>query len=375
MPRPTPAERVMPIDWSTRPSSSMAMHRLVNAPPSPASSEPPNSSGTTRPNRPEVTHARHEVGREVVRRGPTGRRAARRPRSRTRAPPCGSPRGPCSARTSALLRAGVPRPGSRGAAAVIVLDVDVNVKQYSPVCQPPPRMPGAPRRCRRPVAADEPRPHLVDRAGGGRVRGHPPHGAALRGARPDLPRAARHDPGLPPPRPHPARPSSCAASGSASRSRRSARSSTSTTCRAGGAASSSTCSARSTSAATDLEQRRRDLDAALSELAEFERRCRVRPRPAGLTASAARPRGHGRRPVAAGESPRGVAPTAGPAPRLEVPALPSPGRRSEGDGGDEGSSTRSRHGLVTGSAVGDGQAGRPRGSSPGCPAVPLLVLS
>ena len=52
MPSPTPADSVMPIDWSTRPSSSIAMHRLVNAPPSDASSEPPNSSGTTSPNRP-----------------------------------------------------------------------------------------------------------------------------------------------------------------------------------------------------------------------------------------------------------------------------------------------------------------------------------
>ena len=49
MPRPTPAESVMPMDWSTRPSSSMATQRLVKSPASPA---PPNSSGTTRPNRP-----------------------------------------------------------------------------------------------------------------------------------------------------------------------------------------------------------------------------------------------------------------------------------------------------------------------------------
>ena len=52
MPRPTPAESVMPIDWSTRPSSSMAMHRLVKAPPSASSREPPYCSGTTRPNSP-----------------------------------------------------------------------------------------------------------------------------------------------------------------------------------------------------------------------------------------------------------------------------------------------------------------------------------
>ena len=123
---------------------------------------------------PELAHARHEVGREVVRHGPTGRRAARRPRSRTRGRPCGSPRGPCSARTSALLRAGGPGPGSRGAAYGHVLDVDVNVKQYSPVCQPPPRMP-----CASAAAAAvtgrgrRARPHLVDRAGRARSSGSP----------------------------------------------------------------------------------------------------------------------------------------------------------------------------------------------------------
>ena len=55
----------MPIDWSTRPSSSIATHRVVKAPPSSGSRLPPNSSGTTRPKRPEVTHLRDEVGREV----------------------------------------------------------------------------------------------------------------------------------------------------------------------------------------------------------------------------------------------------------------------------------------------------------------------
>src|SRR6476620_10074372 len=39
----------MPIDWSTRPSSSIATHRLVKSPSSPA---PPNSSGAVRPNSP-----------------------------------------------------------------------------------------------------------------------------------------------------------------------------------------------------------------------------------------------------------------------------------------------------------------------------------
>ena len=41
-----------------------------------------------------------------------------------------------------------------------------------------------------------------------------------------------------------------------------------------GAASSSTCSARSTTRRADLEQRRRDIEDALAELGEFERRCR-----------------------------------------------------------------------------------------------------
>ena len=63
--------------------------------------------------------------------------------------------------------------------------------------RPPPSTAGSQRR---------PRPHLVDRAGRRRVRGHPPHGAALRGARADLARAPGHGSGLPPARPHPARP-------------------------------------------------------------------------------------------------------------------------------------------------------------------------
>ena len=47
MPSPTPASSVMPIDWSTRPSSSMATHSEVKSP-----AEPPYSSGTFRPNSP-----------------------------------------------------------------------------------------------------------------------------------------------------------------------------------------------------------------------------------------------------------------------------------------------------------------------------------
>ena len=53
MPRPTPASRVMPIDWSTRPSSSIATHSVVKSAPL-----PPCSSGTTSPNNPSSPIAR-----------------------------------------------------------------------------------------------------------------------------------------------------------------------------------------------------------------------------------------------------------------------------------------------------------------------------
>ena len=49
MPSPTAASRVMPIDWSTRPISSIATQRLVKSPSSPA---PPYSSGAVSPNSP-----------------------------------------------------------------------------------------------------------------------------------------------------------------------------------------------------------------------------------------------------------------------------------------------------------------------------------
>ena len=51
MPRPTAASRVMPIDWSTRPISSIATHRLVKSPSSPT---PPYSSGAVRPISPSL---------------------------------------------------------------------------------------------------------------------------------------------------------------------------------------------------------------------------------------------------------------------------------------------------------------------------------
>ena len=53
MPRPTAASRVMPIDWSTRPSSSIATQRLVKSP-----SAPPYSSGAVMPNSPSLPMAR-----------------------------------------------------------------------------------------------------------------------------------------------------------------------------------------------------------------------------------------------------------------------------------------------------------------------------
>ena len=47
MPRPVPASSVTPIDWSTRPISSIATHTEVKSAPL-----PPYSSGTASPNSP-----------------------------------------------------------------------------------------------------------------------------------------------------------------------------------------------------------------------------------------------------------------------------------------------------------------------------------
>ena len=49
MPRPTAASSVIPIDWSTRPISSIARQSEVKPPSSPAMPAPPNSSGAVRP--------------------------------------------------------------------------------------------------------------------------------------------------------------------------------------------------------------------------------------------------------------------------------------------------------------------------------------
>ena len=53
VPRPTAADSVMPTDWSTRPSSSMARHKVVKSAPL-----PPHCSGNTRPNSPRSAMAR-----------------------------------------------------------------------------------------------------------------------------------------------------------------------------------------------------------------------------------------------------------------------------------------------------------------------------
>ena len=64
MPRPTPADSVMPMDWSTRPSSSMATQRLVKAPLVGVGAA--ELLGHDEAEQPEVAHLGHEVGREVV---------------------------------------------------------------------------------------------------------------------------------------------------------------------------------------------------------------------------------------------------------------------------------------------------------------------
>ena len=97
MPSPTPADRVIPIDWSTRPSSSIATHSEVKSP-SPVA-WPPYSSGTTSPKSPSSPILGTRSTGKWDSRSHCSRRAARpRPR-RTREPPCGRPRAPRSART------------------------------------------------------------------------------------------------------------------------------------------------------------------------------------------------------------------------------------------------------------------------------------
>ena len=80
-PRPTPASRVMAIDWSTRASSSIATHSPVRSPP-----PPPTDSGNGMPNNPSSPIAQHGGDRETRGCDPTRRRGARSRRRRTHAP-------------------------------------------------------------------------------------------------------------------------------------------------------------------------------------------------------------------------------------------------------------------------------------------------
>ena len=63
MPRPTAASSVMPIDWSTRPISSIATQRLVKSPSSPGAAV---LLGRGEAEQPERAHLVHDVDREVV---------------------------------------------------------------------------------------------------------------------------------------------------------------------------------------------------------------------------------------------------------------------------------------------------------------------
>ena len=97
-PRPTPASSVIAIDWSTRPSSSMATHSVVKSRRSRRT--PRGRAGRTARARPWP--ARCRPGR--CGRGPTPRRAARSRCGRSRARPCGTPPAPRSARSPSHAR-------------------------------------------------------------------------------------------------------------------------------------------------------------------------------------------------------------------------------------------------------------------------------
>ncbi len=67
IPRPTAASSVMPIDWSTRPISSIATQRLVKSPPAAAV-----LLRGGQPEQAELTESRHDLDREVVLAVPAG---------------------------------------------------------------------------------------------------------------------------------------------------------------------------------------------------------------------------------------------------------------------------------------------------------------
>ena len=155
MPRPTPASRVMPIDWSTRPSSSIATHSEVKSAPRAAV-----LLGHDQAEQAELAHRVHDLDREVVLAVPL--RDVRRDLAsrRSRARPCGRSRGPRTARTSSASRARC-------------LTFTSTSSNYS-------RVPSRDGR-----AAD-----LDGRRARRRARRHHPHAALLRGRGPDHARAA-----------------------------------------------------------------------------------------------------------------------------------------------------------------------------------------
>ena len=189
----------MPIDWSTRPSSSIATQREVKS-----DSAPPNSSGTTRPNSPSSP---------ILGTRSTGKWCV--------AVPGGDVRGDLRLGEVAHQRAELlvvlaelehrSGPSSDAEDHPALLDVDVNVKhdgrRDNPV-QAPPRCHHRPRRAG--AAGDTWTIAEVAE----RVRRHPPHRAPLRGPRPDLPRAPRHARGSTTAGTGRGSTSSCAASGS-----------------------------------------------------------------------------------------------------------------------------------------------------------------
>ena len=65
MPRPTAADSVMPTDWSTRPSSSMATQRAVKS-----GVRPAELLGRDQPEQAQVAHQPDQLDREAVLRVP-----------------------------------------------------------------------------------------------------------------------------------------------------------------------------------------------------------------------------------------------------------------------------------------------------------------
>ena len=171
MPRPTAASRVMPIDWSTRPISSIATHSEVKSPSSPA---PPNSSGAVRPNSPSSPiFWTTSVGKWCF----LSHSAA-----------CGAISASANSRT--LLRKASCSEDSSYDGTVwgpFVTYAYVNVRTLGRLRN------GSAREVR--DAHDRPRADLDDHRARARLRGHAAHAAALRGRRPARPPSGAAPPG------------------------------------------------------------------------------------------------------------------------------------------------------------------------------------